>query len=464
MVKYRRLVWSIAFLALAVLLSSVFLSLFLKTKLRQEINNEIAVLTKDKYIADYNEFNINLFTLSASIRDFSLKPRPEIILSDSNHSSLFIEKLNISQPSFSWIFGKKSSVPKFNVTISDLRYTLPDSLYYVEIDNLGYNWQDSSLFIQDLKYKSFVDEYQFAYHDPKHSDWMDIELGSFQIENIALEELMRNKSIFADQISLDNMVFRNYKNKKIDIEHHFMPILYEKIQGIPHLFRIQKVLINNLSIYYQEMAKNGTDPGEIFFTKINIESQNFTNIPTTSTQMNRLDLSGKLMEEGQIKAQLYFPVDTAYDHAEIKGTLGPMAMISLNKIIEPLSFFQINGGMIQGMDFHITGNKEKANIDMCLLYKDLSIKIYRQNDGPEEHENIFLSVLANNLIMKDNPENGETPRRVYAEYERDPLHSSFNYLWKIVYSGLAETLGYSKAMQERVNWLREEVKKVKDIQ
>ena len=464
MAKYRRLILGVAFLALIVLLLSVFLSFFLKTKLRQEINNEIAVLTKDKYIADYNGFYINFFTLNASVRNLSLKPRPEIISSDSNQGSLLIEKLNISKPSLSWILGKKSSVPKFNITISDLRYTLPDSLYYVEIDNLEYNWQDSSLLVQDLKYKSFVDEYRFAYHDPKHSDWMDIELGSFQIENIALDELMRNKSIFADQISLDNMVFRNYKNKKIDIEHHFMPILYEQIQGIPHLFRIQKVLINNLSVHYQEMAKNGTNPGEIFFAEMNLESRNFTNIPTTSTQMNRLDFSGKLMGEGQIKAQLYFPVDTAYDHAEIKGTLGPMAMISLNKIIEPLAFFQINGGMIQGMDFHITGNRERANIDMCLLYRDLSVKIYKQNDDSEEHENFFLSVLANNLVKTDNPEDGETPRRVYAEYERDPLHSSFNYLWKIVYSGLAETLGYSKAMQERVNWLREERKKVRDIQ
>ena len=364
MIKYRRLIWAIVLLFLIILSLSVVLSFALRTKVRQRLDKEIATLTKDAYKADFSTLEINLFALKASLRNVSLLPREKILSSDSAFGSLFIEKVEVNKPSFFWLFKKNPAVPKFNVTVSELKYIFPDSLYYVDIGKVEYAWRDSSLLVRDLKYKSFVDQYQFAYHDSKHSDWMDLELGRFRMENIALEELLHGKSLLVDHLSLDNVVFRNFKNQKIEITHHIMPILYEQIQGIPYLFRIKQVSINNLSVYYQELAKNGTDPGEIFFTEMNIESGNFTNIPATFTQTNQLSLSCKLMGEGQINAQMYFPVDTAYNHAEIKGTLGPMTMISLNRIIEPLAFARIKDGMIQGMDFHITGSKERANIDI----------------------------------------------------------------------------------------------------
>ena len=463
MIKYRRLIWAVVLFILIILSLSVVLSFALRTKVRQRLDKEIAIVTKDAYKADFSTLEINLFALKASIRGVSLVPREETISSDSAFGSLHIEKIEVNKPSFFWLFEKKSSAPKFNITVSELEYVFPDSLYYINIGEIKYAWRDSSLLVRDLKYKSFVDKYQFAHHDPKHSDWMDLELSSFRMENVALEELLHSKSLLVDQISLDNVVFRNFKNQKIEITHHIMPILYEQVQGIPYSFRIKKVSVNNLSVYYQELAKNGIDPGEIFFTEMNVESENFTNIPATFTQTNQLNLSCKLMGEGQINAQMYFPVDTAYNHAEIKGTLGPMTMISLNRIIEPLAFARIKDGMIQGMDFHITGSKERANIDMCFLYHNLAVEIFKRDDDvPKMYESIFLSVLANNLIKKNNPEKGEPPRRVYAQYERDPLHSSFNYLWKIYFSGLIETLGYTKPLQERVNWIREEVKKIKE--
>lgn len=460
---FRRIVLCLIVLMTTVFTLNIFLSSFLKKAVKNEITKEVAVLTKGTYVANIEDFDINLFLLKASARNFSLTPQKDSILSGSDIASLQIENINLNRPSLSLLLGKKTAVPEIDIELSGLRCVFADSLYYVTVGKVKYTPRDSLLLVRNLKYKSFVEKYKFAYHDPKHSDWMDLELGTFRVKNLSITDLLHNKSILADQISLDDIVFRNYKNQKIEIEHHYMPMLYDQIQGIPYLFEIKEVLINNLSVHYQELAKNGVEPGEIFFTKMHIESRDFTNRDTVQTQMNRIDFSGMLMNEGEIKAELYFPVDTAYDHALVKGTLGAMNMISLNRIIEPMAFVRITDGTIQGMDFTIYGGKKRANINMCLLYQDLSVDVLKVDDKHQVHEHFLLSFLADELIKKNNPKAGDPPRRVSAVHERDPLHSSFNYLWKIYFSGVVETLGYTKHLQEDVNWIKGEIKALRAL-
>ncbi|MCC8144937.1 MAG: hypothetical protein LIO93_00540, partial [Bacteroidales bacterium] len=207
---------------------------------------------------------------------------------------------------------------------------------------------------------------------------------------------------------------------------------------------------------YEELDKKGIDPGYINFTQMEgIFENGITNIVTSHTQTNKLIASGKLMNEGMIQAELYFPVDSTYDNTRIKGTLGTMSMISLNNIIEPMAPVRINSGFIQGMEYDIQGGKEKAIIDMCLRYNNLSVQImlpmgekYRSNKG-------ILSFLVNGLIENNNPAAEGELRCVHTEHIRDPYHSSFNYLWKIYFAGLVETLGFTKERQRNVKWLQE---------
>jgi hypothetical protein len=328
----------------------------------------------------------------------------------------------------------------FQLIIDSTAIHFPNHLYTLRSGKLEVALKDSLLKISDVAYVSKIPKWEFAYQDPKHSDWMDLRVGSIELKGLHIQRWMKEKRLFLDSLLVGKVYFRNYKNQKIPITHHQMPLIYEQVQRFPLPFSIQFVKVSDLNVFYEELAQKGTKPGLIKFTKMEGIFDGFTNIVSSPAQMNKLTATGKLMNKGLIRAELSFPVDSTNDQARITGTLGPMDMISLNSIIEPMVPVKIKSGFIQGLDFDIVGGKEKADIDMCLYYNDLSVDVG------------FLSLVANGLIERNNPKSGKEPRRVHVEHIRDPYHSSFNYLWKIYFAGIEETLGYTEKRQKRVTW------------
>lgn len=460
----KKILYTIIGLSAVIFLSNIFLSSYFKSEIKDIISKQITIHTNGMYQTSIDDIRINLFTLKASALGISFFPDENKMNtgSFSDYGSISLGRIDFSHPVFVFRNKRISEVKNFTLKISDVNYTFPDSLYYMTMDNITFFQTDSTLQVDNITYRSFVPQYDFAYKDPKHSDWMDLTVGSLAIRHISISEFIDDRIFKADLISLADATFQNYKNQNIPIEHHKMPLIYEQVQRLPYPFLVKEVKINDLSIYYRELAVGGKDPGEIYFSKMNISTQNFTNIIDGVGQNNDLKVDTKLMGEGLINAQLSFPVDTIRDEVIISGKLGPMSMIALNSMIEPLAPTKISGGTIQELDFRIVGGKEKAVIDMCFLYRDLSVDILLKNDENEKHENPFLSFLATGLIRKNNPEEGEEVLCVTREHLRDPMHSSFNYLWKIYFAGLKETLGYTEQREESINWVREKIKELKE--
>jgi hypothetical protein len=349
----------------------------------------------------------------------------------------------------------------FRLSIDTTQIRLPGHLYTLNAGKIEVNLQDSLVKVSNISYTSLVPQWDFAYQDPKHSDWMDIRVGEMELKNLRLRQSVQEKSLLLDSLLISNIYLSNYKNRKIPGTHQIVPVIYETVQKFPVPFRINYVKAGNLNVLYEEMSANGTDPGAIRFTRMEGVFDGFTNIVSSHTQVNKLTATGKLMNEGLIRAELYFPVDSTYDVVQIRGTLGAMGMLALNKIVEPMAPVRIKGGFIRGMDFSITGGKEKAEIDLCLLYNDLSVQIVFPPGSEHRPDRGILSLIANGLLERNNPEPGKEARRIRTEYIRDPYHSSFHYLWKIYFSGLTETVGYTRERQKNVDWVEKELKKLK---
>jgi hypothetical protein len=329
----------------------------------------------------------------------------------------------------------------FQLAVDSTAIHFPNHLYTLRSGKIEVDLNDSLLQINDVSYVSKIPKWEFAYRDPKHSDWMDLRIGTIELKGLHIQKWMTEKRLFLDSLFVSSVHFRNYKNQKIITPPKKVPMIYETVQHFPVPFSINYVKASDLNVFYEELAKKGAKPGLIKFTKMEGIFDGFTNIVSSPKQVNKLTATGRLMNRGLIQAELSFPVDPTNDQARITGTLGPMNMISFNSIIEPMAPpLRIKSGFIEGLDFDIVGGKEKADIDMCLYYNHLSVDIG------------LLSLIADGLIERDNPKPGKELRRVHAEHIRDPYHSSFNYLWKIYFAGIKETLGYTEKRQKNIEW------------
>ncbi|MDR0427471.1 MAG: hypothetical protein LBH12_02585 [Dysgonamonadaceae bacterium] len=343
----------------------------------------------------------------------------------------------------------------FTLSADSSRMYFPDKVYTLSTGKLTVSGADSLIQISDIDYSSTVPKWKSAYLHPNHADWMDVKVGEILLKGIDSEKYMNNKTVLADSVLISGVYFKSCKNKNIQVTPKKTPLIYESVQKFPVPFFISYLKASDFNVEYEELDKNGSVPGFINFTRMEgIFPEGITNIVKSPEQMNKLTVNGKLMNEGMINAELYLPVDSAYDYVHIKGSLGTMNMIPLNRIIEPLAPVRIEDGFIQGMNFDITGGREKAEIKMCLRYNDLSINILNSQKEKQRSDNIFLSFIANTAIPHNNPSEGKAIRCVEAEQERDPYRSSFNYLWKIYFAGVKETIGFSKAKQQRLEWIK----------
>ena len=117
-------------------------------------------------------------------------------------------------------------------------------------------------------------------------------------------------------------------------------------------------------------------------------------------------------------------------------------LTALNELITPLAFAKVESGKLVDFTFNTEASTKGATVDMLFLYRDLKAEIMKEKNG-EVIDNKFLSRLANLVLKHDNPDHPEQgtrgPRHSHLTIERDPYHSTFNYLWQILRPALTES-------------------------
>lgn len=287
---------------------------------------------------------------------------------------------------------------------------------------------------------------EFAYRQPKHQDWFDVSVGSLVLDGMDLPAYFSDNRLNIGRMQIDNVVLQNFKNKQIDVPLRWMPMVYEALQKAPVKLFVDTMSINNLSVIYEELAKNGTHPGRLFFTDMNGRFTGFTNVVSHPEQYIRLDANGKLMGKGSFAATWMLPVDSLNDRFLLNAHLGAFDLTLLNEIVTPLAPAKIEKGWLDDLTFSMDASSQGGTIEMLFLYNGMKATILKEKNGLVTN-NTFVTRLANLLLKEANPDHSnkgpKKPRSVHMYVERDPYHSTFNYLWQMLRPAAAASVGIS---------------------
>lgn len=250
---------------------------------------------------------------------------------------------------------------------------------------------------------------------------------------------------------MDDAVLQNFKNQQIIVPRRIVPMIYSGLQKAPVKLAIDSLDVNNFSVVYEELARKGIEPGKLFFTEMNGKFSGFTNVVTRPDQYIRLDANGKIMGKGYFTATWLLPVDSLNDRFILNAHMKDFDLTALNELITPLAFAKVESGRLDDFTFSTEASSKGAKVDMLFLYRDLKAEIFKEKHG-EVIDNKFLSRLANLVLKHDNPDHpekgGHKPRQSHLTVERDPYHSTFNYIWQILRPPLIESVGVSKKTQD----------------
>ena len=358
-------------------------------------------------------------------------------------ANLFLEGLHVNVRNRT--FGLKTV--RFDT--KDLAFPLDNGFYTLKIGKVNLNNTDLNL--EDIHLVSAYPKMEFAYRQPKHQDWFDVKVGRLGLSGIDLPAYFSEKVVRIKNVEVDNAELQNFKNQQIAVPRRIVPMIYSGLQKAPVKMAIDSLRVNNFSVVYEELSKKGIQPGKLFFTEMNGKFSGFTNVVSYPDQYIRLDANGKLMGKGYFTATWQLPVDSLNDRFLLDAHMEDFDLTALNELITPLAFAKVESGKLVDFTFSTEASTKGATVDMLFLYRDLKAEIMKEKNG-EVIDNKFLSRLANLVLKHDNPDHPEQgtyrPRYSHLTIERDPYHSTFNYLWQILRPALTESVGVSKKVQD----------------
>jgi hypothetical protein len=108
-----------------------------------------------------------------------------------------------------------------------------------------------------------------------------------------------------------------------------------------------------------------------------------------------------------------------------------------------MGLVKIEKGELQKLAADIKGNELAASGNITLLYRDVKLALLERDKGAKTlDKKSVTSFLANALVLKkDNPKEGEAPRKVQAEFQRMPEGGFFLLVWKTILTGALKTIG-----------------------
>lgn len=150
----------------------------------------------------------------------------------------------------------------------------------------------------------------------------------------------------------------------------------------------------------------------------------------------KLDATGLFLGSGKLHTTWVLPLTAGNEEFKVAGKLGYMNAGQLNPLIEPLAMATVKSGIINNVDFTLTGNDNKATGEVKFLYEDLKIALLKKSSDTLKEKDV-ASMLLNAFVKNRN--NSNEPRRAGISYDRDINRSFFNLLWKSIFSGIKKT-------------------------
>lgn len=345
----------------------------------------------------------------------------------------------------------------------NLSFPIDNGLYTIKLDSIRLNSKDEKIRIDNLSLVSLYPKLEFAYHHPTHKDWFGLNVNSVAIEGFDFPHFLGRKEVSIRELNINDVLLENFKNKQIEVKHNLVPMIYEGLQKAPFKLNINDVNVNNFSVVYEELSKNGTIPGKIFFKGIDGHLSNVTNIVSDPNQFIRLDANGYLMNNGHFTATWQIPVSPENDRFILDAHIDGFDFKELNPIITPLAPVRIKSGTLNEAFINMDASTKGGQIKMQLLYNNLYVDFLGYKNGKTTVKK-FPTRLINWVIRDNNPRKPKAvPKTVDIYVERDPYHSTFNYFVQLIMPAAAESVGVSYDKQRFAKSIPSLLKKVQEF-
>ncbi len=335
----------------------------------------------------------------------------------------------------------------WKLSVGDCSFHTKNKLYKVRVKQLQADKLNASVSISNISVKSVLSEQDFMKKMRYQTDRYDLDFNNILFKNVDFSNLIYSNQLVAEDVSLEPVI-RVFNDRTLP------PNPNSKVGKYPHQLLLKMRLpiffktihVRNGYLAYKERAAKSAMIGTVYFSKINGEIKNATNITAKIRNNSQctLNATANFLGRANLSTSWVLPLNAQNALFSIKGELGSMSASTLNSIAGPLAMAAVKSGTIKKLQFNLTGNDYVADGEVLFLYNDLGLDLLKKTTANAPNTDSlkvksFVSLFANAIIKKDNPRK-DNIYKSSVHQTRELNKSFFNLLWKSIFQGVKETV------------------------
>ncbi len=335
------------------------------------------------------------------------------------------------------------------VRLERIDFPLPDNVNRVELELFEMSTREGFLHANGFVY-DYNDNFREIMEGPETNMVFKVANDKFSIKGLDFGLLAQQKGVFADSILVGDGL-----NVEVFVDNHYeaeeaedLPsTIQQLIKEIEMPLYLRALKVNNAHIIYEELAKDGDEPGKFWLEDMNLAVINLTNVDQkiSDNPETTISLNTKLMGDGYFNTGLKIPMNDLLAPVNFSGRLDDFDLTQLNRYTEYTSLFGFESGTMYTLlwDFE-AGNKAAKGI-FGLSYENLNIQL-SESESPKPAGTLFQigSYLANALILDEDKseDKSEPPKTVDFERDKDDGESFIEHYVASLMAGFLEIMGF----------------------
>lgn len=333
-----------------------------------------------------------------------------------------------------------SMIVKENIPVRYRDYTFScDSLYYNA--GLFYNITagslkatDTSLVAGNFKLVPKQTRKQFSAMQAKELDQFNISAGSIAVNNADWGFVHDTLYVHTPRMVLDKVHANVYRSREPKDDRSRKKLYSELLRNISFDLKIDKLLLKNTGIEYEEQINFSKPAAKVSFSKFYATISNvYSPVAKGKLPDTTIDAQCLFMNSAPLKVTWSFNTLDTSDSFSITGHLQNLDSKTVNPVSKPLMNVTTTGNL-KDIRFTFNGNRERATGTFAIEYDDLKVDIYKK-DGKKKNK---LVTAVGNLLVKD--DSNDRLKKTDIKLERKKDKSVFNFLWRFVQQGLKQTI------------------------
>lgn len=336
-----------------------------------------------------------------------------------------------------------------SLSVSRLTGKMEDTATLIRWYNGRYNHAQKFIELDSFNYRPLLDRDDYISSQPYQSDYLLAKTGSLTVSDIEIEKYLDDEVLVIGNIKADNAnvsVFRNKLIPRKQITIKYLPTA--ALLKNAGRFNIDSINLTRSRITYTELSEKTKDTGTIYFTSLDVHSGPYTNLNIGNNDSLRIHAKGKLFDKGVLNLrfhQSYLDSLAGFELA-MQAELEDASVV--NQVLVPITQVKITSGTLDSLWLYATGNNYTARGEMKMLYNKLKVQIKKNDTEKASFGEKLSSFIANNFLIRSHNLQQKTG---IIFFERWQDRSVFNYMVKILVSGISTSIGLksnAKAIKE----------------